>query len=298
MSGQDLVKQELTNFMQTHLGGGSLDCVDEIVLQYMTGVLEDLGTPDSSEDSFDVDQFVEMMDAYQPGFGQIDSIQVCEWMFNLAGKLTQAREKENTPPPSRSCTDDSTKLPKTNLSTKRPEAGQGNTRLDEERTSQQQDETEEAAEEERDSLREEFEGQVRLLCEMFPSCASLEAQHCLVVANGDMEHAVQLVMERQQSGECMQAYQPGKKRQALRSKDDGHLKKDIIAKYSYVDVDDDTREHRPIAPKSEPKKLVRYLDSQVVSKKGERYTEVKSSETEDMKKTYVNLKPARKYRFH
>ncbi|KAI8504664.1 CUE domain-containing protein 2 [Branchiostoma belcheri] len=297
MSGQDLVRQELTSFMQTHLGGVSLDCVDEIVLQYMTGVLEDLGSPDSSEDSFDVDQFVEMMEAYQPGFGQIDSIQVCEWMFSLAGKLAQAREKENTPPPSRSGTDDSTKPLKTKLSSKTPEVAQDNTRLGKEKSSKNQDKTAETEGEDRESL-QEFEEQVRLLCEMFPACASLEAKHCLVVANGDMEHAVQLVMERQQSGECMQAYQPGKKRQALRSQDDGHLKKDIIAKYSYVDVDDDMREHRPIAPKSEPKKLVRYLNNEVVSKKGERYTEVKSPEMEDMKKTYVNLKPARKYRFH
>lgn len=47
-----------------------------------------------------------------------------------------------------------------------------------------------------------------------------------------------------------------------------------------------------------PKKLVRYHGNQVVTTKGERYQLVKKDETEDMKKTYVNLKPARKYRFH
>lgn len=47
-----------------------------------------------------------------------------------------------------------------------------------------------------------------------------------------------------------------------------------------------------------PKKMVRYLDGRVVSTKGERFTEVKKEEDEEMKKTYVNLKPARKYRFH
>lgn len=47
-----------------------------------------------------------------------------------------------------------------------------------------------------------------------------------------------------------------------------------------------------------PKKLVRYHGNQVVTTKGERYQLVKTNETEDMKKTYVNLKPARKYRFH
>lgn len=48
----------------------------------------------------------------------------------------------------------------------------------------------------------------------------------------------------------------------------------------------------------EPKKMIRYLDSRVVSVKGEKFTEVKKPEDESMKNTYVNLKPARHYRFH
>lgn len=53
----------------------------------------------------------------------------------------------------------------------------------------------------------------------------------------------------------------------------------------------------PLFPQA-PKKLVRYHGNQVVTTKGERYQLVKKDEAEDMKKTYVNLKPARKYRFH
>lgn len=56
---------------------------------------------------------------------------------------------------------------------------------------------------------------------------------------------------------------------------DEELKSRIIARYSYVDRDDDSREHRPVEPKTEPKKLVRYLDNKIVSVKGERYTEIK-----------------------
>jgi hypothetical protein len=46
--------------------------------------------------------------------------------------------------------------------------------------------------------------------------------------------------------------------------------------------------------------MVRYLDNKVVSVKGERYTEIKEDADgkEDVKKTYVSLKPARQYRFH
>ena len=48
----------------------------------------------------------------------------------------------------------------------------------------------------------------------------------------------------------------------------------LFSSYSYVDKNSDTKEHRPLAPKIAPKKLVRYRDNKIVSLKGERYTEV------------------------
>lgn len=48
----------------------------------------------------------------------------------------------------------------------------------------------------------------------------------------------------------------------------------------------------------EEKKMIRYRDGQVVSTKGERYSEVKRDVSDEMKKTFINLKPARQYRFH
>ena len=49
----------------------------------------------------------------------------------------------------------------------------------------------------------------------------------------------------------------------------------------------------------EPKKLIRYLDNKIVTTKGERFVEIKKDdEAEVVKKTSVNLKPARQYRFH
>lgn len=44
--------------------------------------------------------------------------------------------------------------------------------------------------------------------------------------------------------------------------------------------------------------MVRYLDGRIVSTKGERFTEIKKEDADEMKKTYINLKPAKKYRFH
>lgn len=53
-----------------------------------------------------------------------------------------------------------------------------------------------------------------------------------------------------------------------------------------------------LIPQQAPKKLIRYIDNQVVSTKGERFKDVRNPEAEEMKATYINLKPARKYRFH
>jgi hypothetical protein len=49
---------------------------------------------------------------------------------------------------------------------------------------------------------------------------------------------------------------------------------------------------------TEEKGSVRYLNNQIVSTKGGRFMEKKKEESEEMKKTYVNLTPLRKYRFH
>ena len=46
--------------------------LDEVLLSYITGVLEDLGSQGSVEENFDVEDFVEMLEAYIPGFGEID----------------------------------------------------------------------------------------------------------------------------------------------------------------------------------------------------------------------------------
>lgn len=46
--------------------------LDEVLLSYITGVLEDLGSQESVEENFDVEVFVEMLEAYIPGFAEID----------------------------------------------------------------------------------------------------------------------------------------------------------------------------------------------------------------------------------
>jgi hypothetical protein len=49
---------------------------------------------------------------------------------------------------------------------------------------------------------------------------------------------------------------------------------------------------------TEQKGKMRYLNNEVVSTKGGRHLEKKKEESEEMKKTYINLKPLKQYRFH
>lgn len=54
--------------------------------------------------------------------------------------------------------------------------------------------------------------------------------------------------------------------------------------YSYVDKNAESKEYKPVVPKVEPKKLVRYRDNKIVSLKGERYTDVRRDEDAELKK--------------
>ena len=98
----------------------------------------------------------------------------------------------------------------------------------------------------------------------------------------------------------------------------GHSYSICFFRYEFVDIDEDKQRHRPLLPREvritvlysmavsshfnlqEPKKMVRYRDGKVVSTKGERFTiETRhDKENDEMKKTFVSLKPLRKYRFH
>lgn len=45
--------------------------LDEVIFSYVLGVLEDMGPTGPSEENFDMDAFIEMMEAYVPGFANI-----------------------------------------------------------------------------------------------------------------------------------------------------------------------------------------------------------------------------------
>jgi len=156
-----------------------------------------------------------------------------------------------------------------------------------------------------------FSEEELVLAEMFPEASSLEIRNCLTVSNGDVECAVQLMLLKKENIDdegkenCHQVldlspevHRPSSKRQELKEADQQNLKEQMMARYGYVEVSQEEKTHKPTLREQGEKKLVRYRNNQVVSTKGERFSYVKQEESEEMKKTYVNIKPARKYRFH
>lgn len=106
-------------------------------------------------------------------------------------------------------------------------------------------------------------------------------KHCLTIASGDVERATQILIDRQENGQCLNQNNSLTIHVSKTTIDDSEIKNRIIERYSYIDKDAFNKEHRPVAPKVEPKKLVRYRDNKIVSLKGERFTEVKKGEDVD-----------------
>lgn len=281
MDLQKIIHDSLHQFVQTFVPEADLSALDEVLLSYITAVLEDLGSQESVEENFDIEDFTEMLEAYIPGFAEIDSVKVCEMMFNLASELAAARTSEKTKAPA--VTHEIPLVTKA-LPVEAPPV----------REVQCPDTQTEGATAK--SPMSGWEAEERHLLEMFPKCGLSEARSALSIAMGDMEEAVRLIIE----GDVKLSPFPlninhGKNVSAVA---DQKLKENILEKYMLVDREEDKTTHRPVAPKDAPKKLVRYHGNQVVTTKGERYQMVKKEETDEVKKTYVSIKPARKYRFH
>lgn len=342
---KNVVKESLCVFVEKYMSSPPLSCIDDIVLSYMTSVLEDLGAEENFEEHFDVEEFVEMMGAYFPGFTDIESSDVCEWFFKLAAQLSNVKccdslpesdslAKHSKPGLEIPCKQRNDSLsssasspaspqpfiqlyltptsskPSTNINISHEEQLNSTERFmnltkthnsfpanvkQQPAAVQQKEKREFGNNEEGDEL----EKQVELLQEMFPNVRVLEVAQCLSIAEGDTERAAQLIMHRLENKDMISPTPLQSISKYRNHQDEKQLKEHILSRYAYVDKADDQREHKPVAPKMEPKKLIRYRDNKIVSIKGEKFTEVKKDEDEDpMKKTFVNLKPARQYRFH
>ncbi|XP_068806409.1 CUE domain-containing protein 2 isoform X4 [Struthio camelus] len=284
MALERIIRDTLTHFIQSHIPAADLSGMDDVFFSYITGVLEELGSPESSEETFDMDTFVEMMEAYIPGFAEIHSGDVCEMMFSLSERLGEARTKEK---PGRKAVEGRSEATSEDLTQGQEPAGGACNRK------QLCTLTEGAGAQEGGDLKDGVE----LLLEMFPACTMGQAEKALSMALGNLEEAVQLIVE-----EKVEIGTAGVSAKELarprRTPNHEELKQVILQKYMMVDSAEDQKTHRPAPPKEAPKKLIRYIDNQVVTTKGERYKDIKKPESEEMKRTYISLKPARKYKFH
>ncbi|XP_004478916.1 CUE domain-containing protein 2 [Dasypus novemcinctus] len=287
MELERIVSAALLAFVQTHLPEADLSGLDEVIFSYVLGVLEDLGPSGLSEENFDMEAFTEMMEAYVPGFAHIPRGTIGDMMQKLSGQLSDARNKENLQPQSSGVQE---QVPISSEPLQRPEKVKEEIRSSPTVAGETQDKA--------TSAEEELLPGVDVLLEMFPTCSVGQAEWVLAKARGDLEEAVQMLVEGKEEGP--QAWDSPNQDlpRRLRGPQKDELKSFILQKYMMVDSADDQKIHRPMAPREAPKKLIRYIDNQVVSTKGERFKDVRNPEAEEMKATYINLKPARKYRFH
>ncbi|OCT71894.1 CUE domain-containing protein 2-B [Xenopus laevis] len=269
MALEKIIRESLTGFLQCHIAHADLSALDEVFCAYVTGVLEELGSQNSSEEDFEMESFVEMLEGYIPGFSEISSEKVYDMLFELSGRLSEARGTENVSP-----------NPTVEVSFMTPASPSEKTATEPLEGAVAQD-------------KDDPKTGVDLLLEIFPSCTITQAQTALSMAKGDLEDAVQIIVD----GKVIADNHSGSKDMQGAPKIED-LKDFILQKYMLVDTEDDKKTYRPVAPKEAPKKMIRYIDNQVVSTKGERYKDIKKPESEEMKKTYINLKPARKYKFH
>ena len=176
--------------------------IDDIVLSYVTGILDDLvenealvlDKPGDSDDLFDSEGFCEMLVAYLPEAGKISAQNITAWMIQMAqdhrAALNKDKENKNSfdlkscIPPAIT-TKGAGKSPRSKTSSESSDcSGTTKTRLVSE-------------------SEEEFETLVARLLEMFPYSCDLEVGHCLTLMNGDVERTSNLIMHRHESGQSL-----------------------------------------------------------------------------------------------
>ncbi|TMW43533.1 hypothetical protein DOY81_011389 [Sarcophaga bullata] len=281
----ELVKNSLVHFVSAHIPGADFSVIDEIVLSYIISILEEA----SQDPCFDVEGFVEMMSAYFEDFSSIDQGIICDWIYKLANELIELQKNQDNNQQAANLS-----LNSLSLSDIIPES---KLRA---RNSSSSSEKDEFSLNDNDGYVTNsgynfdliYSQEAKILQEMFPDSPSVEIKYCIAIAKGDIDSATQALLHRQETGQSLSDKPTngivGRKNIVV---DDAELKNRIIARYSYVDKDANKKEYKPMVPKVEPKKLVRYRDNKIVSLKGERYTEVKRDEEAELKKPKKPIQP-------
>ena len=182
--------------------------IDDIVLSYVNGILEDLVEEADPQQSFDSEDFLEMILAYLPQLEGIDvnilfyvetskqsSVQdkgVTEWMMTLVEDVIKSKKQTSVSSLDikmlieETTNKSSVKKTRSVSETSEPEIMSSKKRSP--RLSETSLECSEAE--------AELEAGVARLLEMFPTCCKVEAIHCLTIMGGDLERAAQMVLTR------------------------------------------------------------------------------------------------------
>lgn len=288
------VKLSLFNLLQSYVPQFTIDDIDDIVLGYVVGILEDI-VEENSMEAFDAETFKEMLTAYLPESEEIPIKVITSWMFDLSEEVRTGKKKEKN-------TDFDIKMIINNTTNMANAVNKKKTRSISEtsedyftkkrngRLSETSDGGSEDNNLEDDLVLDVYDASLETLVEMFPSSCQVEALHCLTTMGGDLERAAQLMINRMEMGQEIkpnhsQMLAKLTKKVAL---DDKEVKKKIMGNYGFVDKEEDGRYHRPTLRKGikDDKKLTRYRDGKIVSTKGERFSQVTKEESEEMKKSY------------
>ncbi|CAG0900759.1 unnamed protein product [Cyprideis torosa] len=324
ISPEELIKHSLMRFVRTVAPPEEdvNELVDDVLLLYVSGVVEEI-----QDDCFDMDAFLEVMAGHLPGLK--DEERAVMWIQDLSKELGQLRrEKEKLNGTRPNATEDllADSFREVRLRTVSSSSSSGtglepgsSSGVSSAGSSTEADDV--AVDPEAlDALRELFppgvysEGDLCRVLKMAAQrvlLASPENGSASTTVDAVVGKAAQLLLDGTLGEEnglhslVPRPPAPVSVRPMHKPKiDDRALREQILAKYSYIDAEEDSRQHRPPPLKYEGKKLIRYRDNQVVTVKGEKYTEIKrpkdaaKDEGADLKKTYINLKPARQYRFH
>eukprot|EP00092_Neocalanus_flemingeri_P001811 GFUD01001930.1.p1 GENE.GFUD01001930.1~~GFUD01001930.1.p1 ORF type:complete len:286 (-),score=87.18 GFUD01001930.1:186-1043(-) len=279
------VKQSLSLLLQSHVSNFTQEDIDDIVLSYVMGILEDLVEETYPEQSWDCDSFMEMLVAYLPQSEGIEEEKMTQWILKLTEEIKNDKKAKTASKfdikmiIEETANKQVTKKSRSVSETSEPEnykkrAG----RLSETSENGSSDEA-------------ELEAGVATLLEMFPACYKVEAVHCLTIMGGDMQRAAQMILTRAEMGEDIKLSQQQLLAQLSRPVkiDETEVKKKIMNSYGFVDTEVDQKYHRPSLRKGDDKKMIRYRDGKIVSTKGERFSQVTKEESEEMKKTIVNI---------
>ena len=188
----------------------SVSDIDDIVLSYVNGILEDLVEEENPEQNFDSEDFLEMILAYLPQLDGIDvksliillkplnnvcwiqEKRVTEWMMNLVADVIKSKKQTSVSSLDikmlieETTNKSSVKKTRSVSETSEPEM------VSSKKRSPRLSETSLDCSEAEAGL----EAGVARLLEMFPTCCKVEAIHCLTIMGGDLERAAQMVLTR------------------------------------------------------------------------------------------------------